>query len=254
MTIFGNGADTWRDLDPVLGRGESIWSTTTQRFSRVFIGAAIPNGSGAPVTTPNWMENAFPTAIQNSHLAVGSTVGLIAATFAARTSDFVTMSGNTAGSHGTIGSMNIVDNDDAVFDSGGWAGYDHARRRVGAGGTWGREISVENFGNVVPLTPFNIVQSGMTVNAWLTSGIGQSGTNAVSAALGLANNPSRFDKGIVFGAQSLTGTDGVSGAAIAIEMAPCQKLVWRAADNSTCELWREGGKIKIKDSNGTRNL
>ncbi len=54
-----------------------------------------------------------------------------------------------------------------------------------------------------------------------------------SAAIQIADNPVKWQTGIVFGATSLVGADGVTGQAIAIAMAPGHQVIWQNSSGQT---------------------
>lgn len=98
---------------------------------------------------------------------------------------------------------------------------------------YGIEIAVKNKGANETSTPY--LQSAGTYGIWLPGGgddsYGGSPANPNNTAIAIGSNSSTWNKGIVFFQDGLTGTDGVTGTAIAIELAKGHRLLWRAPGN-----------------------
>lgn len=80
-----------------------------------------------------------------------------------------------------------------------------------------------------------------------------------SAAIQIENNPVKFQAGIVFGATSLTGTDGVTGSAVALSMARGHTLQWYygggvGTSSITCTGTTSAGATQINFTEGQLNL
>ncbi|ORM55987.1 hypothetical protein HA41_00720 [Pantoea conspicua] len=191
---------------------------------RLFIGAAADNdgkiSSTPSSSTKDWMELIRPATTNNAQFAVLSTIGQGAVLGASRSSDFA-----SAGSLGCIGLSGYGINDNTAFPQTAYGAYLEAQRFAGAGRTHGFELDIVNFGSAVGIQPYDMFQDGLTVGGWIASGAEFSSTKA-SAALAIINNGAPFDKGIVFHSTSLAGTDGITGAGVAIEMAKNQAMRW----------------------------
>ena len=212
------------------------------RFAdRVFIGAAASetNGDKFPGTPPTgtflttqmgafWMERGATT------LSV-SARGEFGGVFAARTSDK-----SKSGYYGTatIGILGIVDNDDVSGNQTiGWAGYFEANRSANNKVVYGQEISIKNKGSNVTPTPY--ARNGWgAVGIWMPAG-GDGSYNGVNAnpcsaaiIIGRGDDqgnpalPMTWNRGIIFNADGITGTDGVTGTGIAIELATRHVIRW----------------------------
>lgn len=130
-------------------------------------------------------------------------------------------------------------NDDSSgVRSSAWALYGSTVRNAGTiGASHGLELDIANRGNERELYPNSMFPNGQTDALWLGSGgeLTQAGEvlNAASAAIGIiandktAGKTARFLKGIVFGSNSLKGTDGEStGQGVAIAFGNRHSMTW----------------------------
>lgn len=130
-----------------------------------------------------------------------------------------------------------------------WALYGSAIRNAGTiGASHGLELDIANRGDERELYPNSMFPNGQTHALWLGSGgeLTQAGEvlNAASAAIGIIANDktegktARFLKGIVFGSDSLKGTDGGSaGQAVAIAFGNRHSMSWyNNANQKTAEI------------------
>lgn len=219
------------------------------RFAdRAFIGAAAGQSTGNKFqgTPPTgtflttqmgafWMERGATT------LSV-SPYGEFGGVFAARTSDKA-----LSGYYGTatIGLLGIADNDDTtVTQTIAWAGYFECNRSAANKTSYGLEISLKNKGNNIVSTPY--ARNGWgTVGIWLPAGgdASYNGVNANPCATALmigrgddqGNSalPMTWNRGIIFNADGITGTDGVTGTGIAIELAVRHVIRWANSAGQT---------------------
>lgn len=127
-----------------------------------------------------------------------------------------------------IGSAAVVLQD--VNDGrGAWARYTEAVRASTGGTAFGEEIVIKNKGSNVNNNPYNQLAGGSTIGQWFAGGGDASlgaPANPSTAAIVIGNNASTWNKGLVFGAEGITGTDGVTGSATAIAMAKGHRLDW----------------------------
>src|SRR5262249_45021363 len=172
---------------------------------RIFVGGAVDN-KGATTDHVDWLEVVRNVTTNNSQLAVLNTVGAIAVLGASRCSD------GTAGSGGTIGLMGFANNDNAG-SNGVWASYLEARTQSGVGAsatTIGLEIdtynAVASFSG--SLQPYSMFPGKATIALWLASGAGFTPPTRSHVALGILDNGSTFDKGIVFKSTALERSGG----------------------------------------------
>lgn len=191
---------------------------------RAFMGAATDNDGD--ITTDrtaenkDWLEIIRYATTNNSQLAVLSTIGQCAILGGSRTSDF-----GLAGSLGCIGIQGWAINDNTQQLQTAYGAYFEVRRNAGTGNTHGFELDVVNYGSAVSLQPYQIFQDGLTAGAWIASG-GEIAATKASAAIAIINNGSTWDKGIIFHALAIDGTDGVTGSGVAIEMARGHNVRW----------------------------
>ena len=133
----------------------------------------------------------------------------------------------------------VAYNDDTTgVRSSVWSLYGSTVRNAGTiGASHGLELDIANRGDERELYPNSMFPNGQTQALWLGSGgeLTQAGEglNAASAAIGIIANDkttgktARFLKGIVFGSDSLKGTDGGStGHGVAIAFGNRHAMSW----------------------------
>lgn len=182
-----------------------------------------------PATDPrHWVETVRPHSLTIAQQATVADAGLIAQVAATRSSD----NSCVGRCMGTIGYESIVLNDNLRTDQLQYAysGYFEATRSVGAGTTHGIEIDVANLGQTIPLTPAQMFGFGATPGLWLASGAGNVAARDASAAVGIIANGARWQKGIVFGRDSLTPRTDGNFEALALD--PRQAISFYAQDGS----------------------
>ncbi len=164
----------------------------------------IQTAQGAILTDDNPVScNTLVTAAQTLHLAVGNAIGQIS----------VGVNNNTSGS---------------IYAYGQYV--EAYRGSNAAGAAYGVEIDVVNFGASSPITPY-AQNAYETVALQLAAGaeLPSAGQADCSVAINIWNNHAKFDKGIVFGLDSISGCDGVTGTGIAIAFARGHRMQWYAA-------------------------
>lgn len=197
---------------------------------RMFLGAATKNDgkitSAINSDNKDWLEQIRGSTMNNTQLGVISTIGQCAILGASRTSDF-----DAEGSMGCIGLQGWAINDNTTHLQTAYGAYLEVRRNVGAGRTHGFELDVVNYGSSVSIQPYDMFQQGLTVGGWIASG-GEIATTRASAALAIINNGSTWEKGIVFHSIALEGSNGITGAGVAIEMAKGHVVRWMFGSGS----------------------
>lgn len=130
-----------------------------------------------------------------------------------------------AGAMAAQGIAGYAINDNATQVQTVYAGYFEARRAAGAGTTQGNEIDVVNQGSVVGLDPYNMFSTGTTPGMWISSGRPDvtSGAANATAAIGVINNNTAFENGLVFHSTALNTTTGEGNA---IVMPQKDAVVW----------------------------
>ncbi|MBR8073336.1 hypothetical protein KDX14_27805 [Burkholderia cenocepacia] len=218
-TVSGVGFANYLAAPPVIG------GTTPNNaaFAQVVV-----NGNAAGIAkfgaTSDWLSPIINCTTNCATAWSLSPSGYLALVGGSRTSD------NTlAGSQGTIGVAGYALNNNTTQVMTGYAGYFEARATTpGVGITQGVEIDMVNQGTSIAIDPYNMQQTGETPALWLSSGRPDVTAGAVnaSAAIGIINNHTAFNDGIVFGSNSLAVN---SGEAEAILMGPNHALSWYAS-------------------------
>ncbi|MCA8430024.1 hypothetical protein [Burkholderia seminalis] len=189
----------------VLSTGASVGSLTVS--SGTFASPAFASFGNQSA----WLNSLIPcttACAQTWSQSTGGGMGLLGAT---RSSD------NTlAGSMAAQGVAGYAINDNTSQVQTVYAGYFEARRAAGAGTTQGNEIDIVNQGSVVGLDPYNMFSTGTTPGMWISSGrpdVTTSAANA-SAAIGVINNNTAFENGLVFHSTALNTTSGEGNAIV----------------------------------------
>jgi hypothetical protein len=211
----------WPDVDPAT----NIW----RMRDRVFVGEAAGATGNRTGTQTAWPSQSFygPNwIVRDSQLVATAETGLIAVSGLSRTSDQDTSGGNPTESIG--GAFYAEADRDSSF---AWGTYIEVVRRNDTSQGYCIELDAKNIGASVSPNAYTL---GVTVHGiWAAAGgdgtYGGVPTNPSGAAIVIVPNDSTWNTGIVFSATSLTGTDGVTGTANAVEMAKGHQLVWREA-------------------------
>lgn len=110
-----------------------------------------------------------------------------------------------------------------------WGLYSDVQFEAGTNG-YGCEFAVKNKSGV-DQTAHPYFQIGGAVGIWFPAGgdptYGGAPTSPNNWVMGVGKGASTWNKGIVFFKDSLTGSDGTTGTATAIEMAKGHSIVWR---------------------------
>lgn len=243
---------------------------------RLFVGSAA-DYSGvfpSPQNATTWLDRANPAPQSLAQFATMSRYGYLGLLAASRTSD-----GGPAGVQNCIGASVWALNDNSSQVQYAYGLYTAGRRYAGAGWTASQEVEISNAGTTEIVGPYGAYTPNATIGIWLESGGGwgpESGflnfpwapgaTSTVSTntscALAIVANGTRFDKGIIFGKNSLVGTDGATGTSTAIVMAKGHDVEWwrdnsgigtaagRIRSNATAtsgQLTFSNGAVEIKD-------
>ena len=203
---------------------------------RLLIGDAIKNGANT-ASQPDWLTQ--------YQLASGRSFG------ATQTAQVCVQSGigsNDRGSNVFVAAgqtLNLSDGSNSVGVFGlavankptgsgnAYAGYFEGFRDSGAiGGAYGVEIDSVTYAACGPTDPYQQA-ANQVIGLQLAAGAELSPTGQFpnNAAVNIRNNGSTYQRGIIFGANALTGCDGVVGTAIAMEMAKGHGLVWYSGPN-----------------------
>ena len=113
------------------------------------------------------------------------------------------------------------------------------------------ELAVKNLEGVNRNSTPYVFTTG-TYGIWLAGGgdatYGGAPTNPSNTAIAIGANATTWNKGILFRADGITGTDGTTGTGTAIEMAKGHQLVWRTPTNYI------GFTVRSDATNDTANL
>ena len=134
-----------------------------------------------------------------------------------------------------VGAFALNDNVTAVQTV--WSSYMEARRTGGAGTTQGLEINVINGGSVLQSQPYYMGLSGSTLGLWLGAGRNDATVPLnfnPSVAIGIVSggNVARWDRGILFGHNSINDLTHDGVGPVAIGMATTHALVWYLDDGA----------------------
>ena len=215
------------------------FSAIIQRLNdRVLIGGAAANDGVYPNVTKDWLETLIGNTTQVSQQATLSTIGYgYAGTFGIRTSDGSAVSGATNAF--AVGSFAV---NDSTAAPGGprttWSNYGETRlTSTAAAGAiaQGSEQDVINMtgGTVGSVYPYDLVTNLTTTGFWAASGKPAVSTIDATVAYAVKNNGSAFSSGLVFEKNSLTGDDGTTGTAHAIELAKGHQIEWYVSGTTT---------------------
>ena len=184
---------------------------------------------------PSFYEGIFGYLEQNSAFSAYGNIGLHGSAYTSW--QVLPVSG------ANIGVSGFAANDLVSNTKGAWALYGTAVREASVNGpTFGLELDIANMGNTVPIHPHSMFGAGQTHTLWLGSGgeisetASGSSIGTATCAIGIISNDSGgdadFDKGLVFGSKSLSGTDGdTSGIGIAIAMSTRHAISWYDKNN-----------------------
>lgn len=236
----------WADVDGA----SSIWRFT-QRF---LIGGAVAqnnNRASASQPPPGFIPSAAygaNWAVRDSQLGVMQTRGVIAISGLTRASD----GDNLVSGGAPIGVAGFVINDTALLNKASWAFYADVQHQPSsaAANSYGMEIAVKNKGDNVIGNPYALGYG--TYGIWFAGGsddaYGGSPTNPCNAAMVVLQNSQTWNVGLLFAADGLTGSDGVTGVATAISMAKGHIIRWQQAGSIA------GAQIRSDVSIGGRDV
>lgn len=247
---FGSASFRWRNI--YLGGGSITGSLTVggaathQQFAsggakiqrvydRMMVADAGVNDGNFPNVTKDWL-----TTFQIAQ-AGGPTNGtILGAQFAVLADSTAPMGGAIlAGAQSlnfTSTSQNIIAfsafavNNNATLGIDAWGGYIEIHRvNNTVAQCIGLEIDVRQLGSLQQMTPY-AQAGGETVCYLAAAGAGLSATGQfnATAAFMIGANPMAFDKGIVFMATSIAGSNGVTGTGYAINFAKGHLIQWWA--------------------------
>lgn len=176
------------------------------------------------VGATGWLEAVIPATEVFSDFVSLSRIAGPGGVFGTRTSD-----GGATGGMGAwaLGSFVLNDNTSAVQT--GYGGYFETRRSPGAGTVEGLELAVVNSGNTVANQPYYLGASGSTIGLLVGAGRDDvTPNNDVSLAVAINGGNALFQRGIMFGWNSVRPAAGIG--AVAMALPPLYSLVWYIDD------------------------
>ncbi len=213
----------WSDIDPSPPR-------VLRWRDRVFVGNAALNTDDRNGDNGTWLPNGAAGASwapRDSQFSVMQDIGCIAISGLTRSgdNDAVPISAAAIG----VGGFAVAN---SSIGRSAWGLYSDVQFESGSYG-YGLEIAVKNKGADRTSTPY-FATTG-TYGIWLPGGgdnsYGGSAANPNNTAIAIGKNATTWNRGIVFFKDGLTGTDGTTGTATAIEMAKGHEIKWRAPGN-----------------------
>ncbi len=217
---------------------------------RLLIGAASDNPAQAnrDATPRDWLSTvmagtsigAYATwGAQTASLARFGTISILGGSRSSDAHASNALLGYTPASIG-VASWGVNDDTTNPTSTNAWAFYGEAWRMAGVNyqPTFGMELECVNFGGLPTgvSNPYQVNVGGGTYALQLGAGGGQtSGTYDASAVMTVVRNPNAYQMGIVFGANSLTGTTGSAsdtGYASAVVLGRNQGIEWHTPETS----------------------
>ncbi len=224
----------WSDID----EGAGYLDTTRMWLfrDRIRVGLATEIGttgamgftSGIPGFTNDTDGAAW--GLRSSDVTVFSSRGTMALTAYTRVSD----------SQASVYSVPIAVSGFVIADStdkpNAWCFYADLQVDAAASGGqfYGMELALKNKGADYTSNPYQLTFGVHGI--WLPAGgdntYGGSAANPNNTAIVVNSNASTWNRGIVFAADGITGTDGTTGTGVAIEMAKGHGIRWLQPDQS----------------------
>lgn len=231
--------------------GSPIITFTAGTFAPIagkpIYGTGIPNGATISTidssTQITMSANAIQTTTKNTFYSGTSTylsgTGLYSNTFGLTNESTDCTCGALFGAENseitrdgpsTIGVFGYAISNNDTYAGGAWGGYFECHLNDTKNGARGVEIDVRATRQSNKSYPYS---QSITSTLQLAAGCGIANPNQynIGAAIQILANPNKFITGIQFGNNSLEGTDGTSGNATAIAMAPFQSIEWFNSSN-----------------------
>lgn len=252
ISITPPGYDTPRTIPEWIGRAldgstdkGGFWSDIDAEpphiyrlRDRVFVGNATLNHDTRSGNNNTWLSSGSVGASwapRDAQFISMSDNGSLALVGASRTSDH---DQSLASTPGCIGVAGFIINDRTGPGKAAWALYaDVQHQPENPTLSFGLEIAAKNKGANYTSDPYQLTYG--VIGLWLAGGgddsYGGAPTNPSNAAMVVLSNKHTWNKGIVFSATGLTGTDGSAadtGTATAIEMARNHQIRWLRPDRS----------------------
>lgn len=195
---------------------------------RVFVGAAADNDGKFTAPTEDWLETLIANTTGIAQFASIARINGFGVLGAVRTSDSV-------GNLFSAGVAGFAINDETVLDTVTCAFYGEARHMATAFSKTTlqeNDIVTETGTSIGTMTPYAMIAGLVSANLWLSNGRPDVSSGDATVAIGILNNTAapttsgRYLRGIVFGSDSIYGTDGATGEGTAIAMGLGHLLSW----------------------------
>ena len=208
---------------------------------RVLVGGAATNDGAFPNVTQDWLTQFQITTGLTSGSIVNAATGSLTNT--AASSAFGGVFGSqssafTSASTSCIGVMGIAVNNNTTYATRCWGGYFEAHKVHGTTGTGCRGVEIDvrvetGVSEIDPLPGAQTQSSCLQLGAG--AGVPTTGNSKnVGAAIQIVGNGTYFRKGIVFLKDALEGTDGTSGAGVALALSTFHALSWYNTSGGLC--------------------
>lgn len=206
---------------------------------RLFVGSATENDGRKPNITKDWLTNEINWPVYNATSAFLSPNGRIAITAGSQTLDLDSIEAGTTQTTIGVAAFALANNPGTypVDFFSAYAFYGEGRVDPGTvSNAFAAELEAINLTGAAigPSTPYRNLSLAATHALRLGSGGGQGlSPFDAQAAISIVNNQAKFETGIVFAKDALTGATGTSGFGTAMALGLGHMLTW----------WRDNGGI-----------
>jgi hypothetical protein len=235
-----------------------------QRFTdRVFMGDAAKNNGRNEAIQADWLTTfqqstgrpyGFLQTAQGGMLQGGANIAQNAFVVGSQTATLLD-------NYNAVGLVGVGVSNKTTGIGYGYAAYLEAYRMPSTtGGAYGIEVDTVNYAALTGIDPY-FQTPGQTIGVQIASGAELSpvGQFDSTAAINIRDNGSKFFRGLVFGATSLTGSDGVTGLAESITLAKGHTIQWWGAagvatSSIYCEATTAAGGLRMRFSDNQLQL
>lgn len=204
---------------------------------RLLVGNAIDNDGAFPNVGQDWLTQWQIAAGLTGGSLSSATNGVL--TTQSSSSNIAHIAGAQSkyavgASQSTIGLFGFALNNHATLATGAWGAYIEAHKENAASaGCRGIEVDVRVVSGTAETAPFpNQQTTSSCLQLAAGAELSATGQQNVGACIQIRNNPKQFRKGIVFGSNSIEGTDGTSGLGVALAMSSYQSIDWYNNSNT----------------------
>lgn len=215
-----------------------------------FGGASSHHGGRTDANTTPISSSAIGAswAFRDSQAIVFHDRGKMALTGYSRASDGLNLAGDALIGGACIGVSGFVINDYPGMAC--WGLYSDIQHESSTGASYGLEIAAKNKGNDSTASPYGLGNGVFGI--WMQGGgdstYGGASTNPNNSAIVILKGGNTWNRGIVFSADALTGSDGTTGASQAIVMARGHTIRWESAAGVA------GARIRSDTTIGARDI